>query len=141
MGAGFAIWHPKGALLRTIIEDFERKEHLKRGYDIVMGPQILKTELWQRSGHYDNYRENMYFTEVEGQGFGIKPMNCLSHMMIYKSQLRSYRDLPLRFFELGTVHRHERAGVLHGLLRVSCFTQESLAMSYFQSSLYFDLWA
>ncbi|HML78465.1 threonine--tRNA ligase [Geobacter sulfurreducens] len=124
VGAGFVIWHPKGAMLRTLLEDFERREHFKRGYDIVVGPQILKTELWQRSGHYDNYRENMYFTEVEGQGFGIKPMNCLSHMMIYKSQLRSYRDLPLRFFELGTVHRHERAGVLHGLLRVRCFTQD-----------------
>jgi threonyl-tRNA synthetase len=124
VGAGFAIWHPKGAMLRTILEDFERKEHLKRGYDIVVGPQILKSELWQRSGHYENYRENMYFTEVDEQGFGIKPMNCLAHMMIYKSQLRSYRDLPLRFFELGTVHRHERAGVLHGLLRVRCFTQD-----------------
>lgn len=124
VGAGLVIWHPRGAMLRTILEDFERKEHLKRGYDIVMGPQILKTELWQRSGHYDNYRENMYFTEVEGQGYGIKPMNCLAHMMIYKSQLRSYRDLPLRFFELGTVHRHERAGVLHGLLRVRGFTQD-----------------
>ncbi|QEM68685.1 threonine--tRNA ligase [Geobacter sp. FeAm09] len=124
VGAGFAIWHPKGAMLRTVLEDFERKEHLKRGYDIVVGPQILKTELWQRSGHYENYRENMYFTEVDEQGFGIKPMNCLAHMMIYKSQLRSYRDLPLRFFELGTVHRHERAGVLHGLLRVRCFTQD-----------------
>ena len=89
VGAGFAIWHPKGALLRTILEDFERKEHLRRGYDIVVGPQILKTELWQRSGHFDNYRENMYFTEVDEQGFGIKPMNCLAHMMIYKSQLRS----------------------------------------------------
>lgn len=124
VGAGFVIWHPNGAMLRTVLEDFERKEHLKRGYDIVVGPQILKTELWQRSGHYENYRENMYFTDVEGQGFGIKPMNCLSHMMIYKSHLRSYRDLPLRFFELGTVHRHERAGVLHGLLRVRCFTQD-----------------
>ncbi len=124
VGAGLVIWHPRGAMLRTILEDFERKEHLKRGYDIVLGPQILKTELWQRSGHYDNYRENMYFTEVEGQGYGIKPMNCLAHMMIYRSQLRSYRDLPLRFFELGTVHRHERAGVLHGLLRVRGFTQD-----------------
>ncbi len=124
VGAGFAIWHPKGAMLRTILEDFERKEHLKRGYDIVVGPQILKTELWQRSGHYENYRENMYFTEVDEQSFGIKPMNCLAHMMIYKSHLRSYRDLPLRFFELGTVHRHERAGVLHGLMRVRCFTQD-----------------
>jgi len=124
VGAGFAIWHPKGAMLRTIIEDFERREHLKRGYDIVVGPQILKTELWQRSGHYENYRENMYFTEVDEQSFGVKPMNCLAHMMIYKSQLRSYRDLPLRYFELGTVHRHERAGVLHGLMRVRCFTQD-----------------
>ncbi|WP_195892556.1 threonine--tRNA ligase [Geotalea daltonii] len=124
VGAGLVIWHPKGAMLRTIIEDFERREHLKRDYDIVVGPQILKTDLWQRSGHYDNYRENMYFTEVDEQSFGIKPMNCLSHMMIYKSRLRSYRDLPLRLFELGTVHRHERAGVLHGLLRVRCFTQD-----------------
>ena len=124
VGAGFAIWHPKGAMLRTILEDFERREHLKRGYDLVVGPQILKTELWQRSGHYENYRENMYFTEVDEQSYGVKPMNCLSHMMIYKSHLRSYRDLPLRYFELGTVHRHERAGVLHGLLRLRCFTQD-----------------
>ena len=124
VGAGLVIWHPKGAMLRTVLEDFERREHLKRGYDIVLGPQILKKELWQRSGHYENYRENMYFTEVDGQSYGIKPMNCLSHMMIYKSQLRSYRELPLRYFELGTVHRHERAGVLHGLLRVRGFTQD-----------------
>ena len=124
VGAGLVIWHPKGAMLRTILEDFERREHLKRGYDIVLGPQILKKELWQRSGHYENYRENMYFTEVDEQSYGIKPMNCLSHMMIYKSHLRSYRDLPLRYFELGTVHRHERAGVLHGLLRVRGFTQD-----------------
>ena len=124
VGAGLVIWHPKGAMLRTILEDFERRQHLKRDYDIVLGPQILKKELWERSGHYENYRENMYFTEVDGQSYGIKPMNCLSHMMIYKSHLRSYRDLPLRYFELGTVHRHERAGVLHGLLRVRGFTQD-----------------
>jgi threonyl-tRNA synthetase len=123
-GAGLVIWHPKGALLRTIIEDWERKEHLKRGYDIVIGPQILKAELWKRSGHFDHYRENMYFTEVDEQTYGIKPMNCLSHMLIYRSKIRSYRDLPLRYFELGTVHRHEKAGVLHGLLRVRQFTQD-----------------
>ena len=123
-GAGLVIWHPKGALLRTLIEDFERKEHLRRGYDIVLGPQILRTDLWKTSGHYDNYRENMYFTEVEGQGYGIKPMNCLAHMLIYKTKIRSYRDLPLRFFELGTVHRHEKSGVLHGLTRVRGFTQD-----------------
>jgi threonyl-tRNA synthetase len=123
-GAGLVIWHPKGALLRTILEDFERREHLKRGYDIVMGPQILRTDLWKTSGHYENYRENMYFTEVEEQSYGIKPMNCLAHMLIYKSRIRSYRDLPLRYFELGTVHRHEKSGVLHGLLRVRGFTQD-----------------
>jgi len=123
-GAGLVIWHPKGALLRTIIEDWERKEHLKRGYDIVIGPQILKVDLWKRSGHFDHYRENMYFTEVDEQTYGIKPMNCLSHMLIYKSKIRSYRDLPLRYFELGTVHRHEKAGVLHGLMRVRQFTQD-----------------
>jgi threonyl-tRNA synthetase len=123
-GAGMAYWHPKGALLRTILEDFERKEHLRRGYSIVQGPQILKRELWEKSGHYDNYRENMYFTEIDEQAYGIKPMNCLAHMLIYKSKVRSYRDLPLRFFELGVVHRHEKSGVLHGLLRVRQFTQD-----------------
>ncbi|MBW2503018.1 MAG: threonine--tRNA ligase [Deltaproteobacteria bacterium] len=123
-GAGLVIWHPKGALLRTLIEDFERREHLKRGYDIVQGPQILRTELWKTSGHFDNYRENMYFTEVDDQSYGVKPMNCLAHMLIYKSKKRSYRDLPLRYFELGTVHRHEKSGVLHGLLRVRGFTQD-----------------
>ncbi|MBU0653348.1 MAG: threonine--tRNA ligase [Proteobacteria bacterium] len=123
-GAGLVIWHPKGALLRTTIEEWERKEHLKRGYDLVIGPQILKVDLWKRSGHFDHYRENMYFTEVDEQTYGIKPMNCLSHMLIYKSKIRSYRDLPLRYFELGTVHRHEKAGVLHGLMRVRQFTQD-----------------
>jgi threonyl-tRNA synthetase len=123
-GAGLVIWHPKGALLRMLVEDWERKEHLKRGYDLVVGPQILKADLWKRSGHYDHYRENMYFTEVDEQAYGIKPMNCLSHMLIYKAKIRSYRDLPLRYFELGTVHRHEKAGVLHGLMRVRQFTQD-----------------
>jgi len=123
-GAGLVIWHPRGALLRTLLEDFERKEHLRRGYDIVQGPQILRTELWKTSGHYENYRENMYFTEVDEQSYGIKPMNCLAHMLIYKSKIRSYRDLPQRYFELGLVHRHEKSGVLHGLLRVRGFTQD-----------------
>lgn len=123
-GGGLVLWHPKGAMLRTLIEDFERKEHLKRGYEIVVGPQILKTDLWKMSGHYENYRENMYFTEVDEQSYGVKPMNCLAHMLIYKSKPRSYRNLPVRFFELGTVHRHEKSGVLHGLLRVRGFTQD-----------------
>lgn len=124
VGPGLIIFHPKGMLLRYIIEEWERREHLKRGYDMVMGPQILKEDMWKRSGHFDHYRENMYFTEVEGQGYGIKPMNCLSHMLIYKSKIRSYRDLPLRYFELGTVHRHEKTGVLHGLMRARQFTQD-----------------
>ena len=123
-GPGMVIYHPKGALLRSLIENFERREHLKRGYQMVMGPQMLKADLWKRSGHWDNYRDNMYFTEVEGQMYGIKPMNCLAHMLIYKSKVRSYRELPLRFFELGTVMRHERSGVLHGLTRVRQFTQD-----------------
>ncbi|KPJ58053.1 MAG: threonyl-tRNA synthetase, partial [Deltaproteobacteria bacterium DG_8] len=124
VGAGLIIYHPKGALLRRILEDFEVREHLKRGYQLVKGPQILKLDLWEKSGHLENYREYMYFTEVEGQKYGLKPMNCLAHMIIYKSKIRSYRDLPLRYFELGTVHRHERAGVLHGLPRVREFTQD-----------------
>jgi threonyl-tRNA synthetase len=123
-GAGLVIYHPKGALLRSLLEDFERREHLKRGYHLVVGPQILKLDLWKRSGHFDNYKDYMYFTEVEGQEYALKPMNCLAHMLIYKSGQRSYRDLPLRYFELGRVHRHERSGVLHGLLRVREFTQD-----------------
>ncbi|MDD3473162.1 MAG: threonine--tRNA ligase [Syntrophaceae bacterium] len=123
-GPGMVIWHPKGALLRYLVEDFERKEHLKRGYQLVVGPQILKRELWERSGHFDNYRENMYFTRVDDIDYGIKPMNCLAHMLIYKSRIHSYRDLPIRYFELGVVHRHEKSGVLHGLLRVRQFTQD-----------------
>lgn len=123
-GPGLIIFHPKGMLLRYLIEEWERKEHLKRGYDMVMGPQILKADLWKKSGHYEHYRENMYYTQVEDQEYGIKPMNCLAHMLIYKSKIRSYRDLPLRYFELGTVHRHEKTGVLHGLMRVRQFTQD-----------------
>lgn len=123
-GPGLVIYHPKGALLRTILEDFEKREHLRRGYQIVIGPHLLRLELWKRSGHFENYRDKMYFTKVEDDEYGIKPMNCLAHMLIYKSQIRSYRDLPLRYFELGTVHRHEKSGELHGLLRVRGFTQD-----------------
>ena len=123
-GPGLVIYHPKGAILRTILEDFEKKEHLKRGYQMVIGPHILRLELWKQSGHFENYRDKMYFTKVEDAEYGIKPMNCLAHMLIYKSQIRSYRDLPIRYFELGTVYRHEKSGELHGLLRVRGFTQD-----------------
>ncbi|GHV52803.1 threonine--tRNA ligase [Deltaproteobacteria bacterium] len=121
---GMAFWLPKGMLLRTILEDFLRKEQLKRGYQLVQGPQILRRSVWEKSGHYDNYRENMYFCEIDGETHGVKPMNCIGHMLLYGQHLHSYRDLPCRFFELGVVHRHEKSGVMHGLLRVRQFTQD-----------------
>ncbi|HPX19143.1 MAG TPA: threonine--tRNA ligase [Deltaproteobacteria bacterium] len=123
-GPGLVIYMPKGGRLRSLIEEFEKKLHFRRGYDIVYGPNILRGRLWEISGHMDNYKENMYFTELDGQLYGIKPMNCLSHIMIYKSKVRSYRDLPLRYFELGSVTRNEKSGVIHGLLRTRQFTQD-----------------
>jgi threonyl-tRNA synthetase len=123
-GAGLVFYHPKGALLRTIIEDYEKKEHLKRGYDLVITPHIMDVGLWKTSGHYDYYKENMYFASEDGKEVVLKPMNCPGHILIYKSKTRSYKDLPIRFFELGTVYRREKAGVLHGLLRVRGFTQD-----------------
>ncbi len=123
-GAGLVFYHPKGALLRMLIEDFERQEHLRRGYQMVVTPHIMQAELWKASGHYDYYRDNMYTLSVEGREFVLKPMNCPGHILIYQSRQRSYRDLPLRLFELGTVYRNEKAGVLHGLLRVRGFTQD-----------------
>ncbi|MCX5709345.1 MAG: threonine--tRNA ligase [Candidatus Omnitrophica bacterium] len=123
-GAGLVFYHPKGAILRKIIEDYEKDEHLKRGYQIVVTPHIMQAELWKTSGHYDYYKENMYTFKIEEREFVLKPMNCPGHILIYKSKMRSYKDLPLRLFELGTVYRHEKAGVLHGLLRVRGFTQD-----------------
>ncbi|HEY9160718.1 MAG TPA: threonine--tRNA ligase [Desulfomonilia bacterium] len=124
IGPGMVVFMPKGGILRSILEEFEKRLHLKNGYDIVYGPSLLRGKLWEISGHMDNYKENMYFSEVDSQLYGIKPMNCLSHIQIYKSKVRSYRDLPLRYFELGSVIRHEKSGVLHGLLRVRQFTQD-----------------
>ena len=124
VGPGLILYLPKGGLLRSLVEDFDRRIHLKRGYDVVYGPNMLRDRAWEISGHMDHYKENMYFTEIDGQGYGIKPMNCVSHLIMYKSKVRSYRDLPLRFFELGTVTRHEKSGVLHGLLRARQFTQD-----------------
>ncbi len=139
VGAGLVIYHPNGALLRYILEDFEKKEHLKRGYQFVIGPQILKVDLWKKSGHYENYRENMYFTRVDEVEYGLKPMNCVAHIMVYKSQIRSYRDLPLRYFELGTVNRHELSGVLHGLMRVREFTQDDAHIFCRQDQLHDEI--
>jgi len=123
-GAGLVIYQPKGALLRTLIEDWEKKEHLKRGYDLVISPHIFKSDIWVRSGHYEFYKEHMYIFDLDGEEYAVKPMNCPGHMIVYKSKTRSYRDLPLRLFELGSVYRHEKSGVLHGLLRVRGFTQD-----------------
>jgi threonyl-tRNA synthetase len=124
-GPGLIFWHPKGGLIRKIIEDWLRDELLARGYDLVFTPHIMKLDLWKTSGHANFYRENMFGAiEVEKDDYQLKPMNCPGHILIYKSRLRSYRELPLRFAELGTVYRYERSGVLHGLLRVRGFTQD-----------------
>src|ERR1700740_2162410 len=124
-GPGLIFWHPKGGLIRTLIENWLRDELLKRGYDLVFTPHIMRLDLWKTSGHTDFYRENMFGpVEVEKADYQLKPMNCPGHILIYKSKLRSYRDLPVRLAELGTVYRYERSGVLHGLLRVRGFTQD-----------------
>ncbi|RJP60288.1 MAG: threonine--tRNA ligase [Candidatus Auribacter fodinae] len=124
-GPGLVFWHPKGACIRNIIETFWRNEHLKNGYDLVYIPHILKSDLWKTSGHWEYYRDNMYSPiQIDEQEFVLKPMNCPGHILMYKSKLRSYRELPLRWAELGTVYRYERSGVLHGLLRVRGFTQD-----------------
>src|SRR6202167_6054146 len=124
-GPGLIFWHPKGGLIRKIIEDWLRDELLARGYDLVFTPHIMKLDLWKISGHANFYRENMFGAiEVEKDDYQLKPMNCPGHILIYKSRLRSYRDLPYRLAELGTVYRYERSGVLHGLLRVRGFTQD-----------------
>ena len=122
-GAGLVYYHPNGAILRQLICDFSVREHLRRGYKLLSTPHLVKADIWEISGHIQKGYP-MYFTDIEGQRYGIKPMNCPGHILIYKSRTRSYRDLPLRFFELGTVYRHERSGVLHGLLRVRGFTQD-----------------
>ena len=124
VGAGLPIWLPNGGRLRSKLESRLFKAHRKRGYQPVRGPEILKADIWKISGHYQNYGENMYFTKIDEQEYGIKPMNCVGHIKVYQSTLRSYRDLPLKFFEYGVVHRHEKSGVMHGLFRVREFTQD-----------------
>ncbi len=124
-GAGLAYWHPKGALIRMLVENFWREEHLKNGYDFVVSPHIGKADLWRTSGHLGFYKDSMYSPmDIDGQDYYIKPMNCPFHILIYKTQTRSYRDLPIRYAELGTVYRYERSGALHGMLRVRGFTQD-----------------
>ncbi len=125
IGPGLVLWHPKGALIRLLIENFWREQHLKNGYDLVYSPHVARLDLWKTSGHVEYYRDNMFTPmKLEASEYQLKPMNCPFHIMIYKSHLRSYRDLPIRYAELGTVYRYERTGVLHGLLRVRGFTQD-----------------
>jgi len=125
IGPGLVLWHPKGAAIRLLIENFWREQHIKDGYELVYSPHVARLDLWKTSGHVDYYRDNMFAAmKIEGSEYQLKPMNCPYHIMIYKSHLRSYRDLPIRYGELGTVYRYERTGVLHGLLRVRGFTQD-----------------
>src|SRR5690554_543905 len=123
-GPGFPFFHPKGMVIRNILENFWRDEHTKRGYGEIKTPLILNEQLWHQSGHWDHYKENMYFTSIDEGAYAIKPMNCPGSILVYKSKMYSYRDLPLRWGELGLVHRHELSGALHGLMRVRSFTQD-----------------
>ncbi|QSZ42830.1 threonine--tRNA ligase [Sulfurimonas aquatica] len=124
VGAGFPIWLPAGGRLRARLESLLFKAHRKRGYEPVRGPEMLRSDLWKTSGHYQNYGENMYFTSIDDVEFGVKPMNCVGHIKVYEDDLHSYRDLPIKYFEYGVVHRHEFTGALHGLFRVREFTQD-----------------
>ncbi len=123
-GVGFPFFHPKGMIIRNLLEDYWREEHRKRGYQEIKTPIILNKALWVQSGHWDHYQENMYFTKIDDEDFAVKPMNCPGGILVYKSRLHSYKELPLRIAELGLVHRHELSGVLHGLFRVRSFTQD-----------------
>ncbi|HEY5931627.1 MAG TPA: threonine--tRNA ligase, partial [Nitrospira sp.] len=125
IGPGLVLWHPKGAAVRLLIENFWREQHIRDGYQLVYSPHTARLDLWKTSGHLDYYRDNMFPSmKLEGSEYQLKPMNCPYHIMIYQSHLRSYRDLPIRYGELGTVYRYERTGVLHGLMRVRGFTQD-----------------
>ncbi|MGE3062423.1 MAG: threonine--tRNA ligase [bacterium] len=123
-GSGLVYWHPHGGIIRDTIERFWKDEHINRGYDLVLTPHIARAELWKTSGHYDFYKENMYIFKIDEEEYVLKPMNCPGHVMIYKTKIHSYRDLPIKYAELGTVYRYERSGALHGLLRVRGFTQD-----------------
>ena len=123
-GPGFPFFLPKGMVLRNVLEDFWRKKHVLNGYQEIKTPVMLNEELWHRSGHWDHYKDNMYTTKIDEQDFALKPMNCPGGMLVYKSKMHSYKELPLRLGELGLVHRHEKSGELNGLFRVRCFTQD-----------------
>ena len=138
-GPGLAFWHPKGTRIRLVIEEFLRNELYRRGYEFVTTPHVARDTLWKTSGHYDYYRQNMYVFSIDEDEFVIKPMNCPGHIQIYKSQMRSYRELPLRFAEFGTVYRYEKSGVLHGLLRVRGFTQDDAHIFCTREQVYAEI--
>lgn len=138
-GPGLIFWHPKGTRVRTVVEEFLRQELIRRGYDMVITPHVAKNTLWKTSGHYEYYRENMYVFNIEDEEFVIKPMNCPGHIQIYKTHMRSYRDLPLRFAEFGTVYRYEKSGVLHGMLRVRGFTQDDAHLFCTREQVYDEI--
>jgi len=135
IGPGLVLYHPKGAMVRSLIEDWEKREHLKRGYQLVVSPHIMKSDTWIKSGHYDYYKDNMFIFNIDKGEYALKPMNCPGHIMVYKSKTRSWRDLPFRLFELGSVYRNEKSGVLHGLLRVRGFTQDDAHIFCLQEQL------
>lgn len=124
VGGGLPLFHPKGAMLRQIIVDYITEKHIEKGYHLISSPHILRSDIWIKSGHYEHYKENMYVFEIDNKEFAVKPMNCPGHILVYASRIRSYREFPIRYFELGNVYRHEKSGVLHGLLRVRGFTQD-----------------
>lgn len=138
-GPGLIFWHPKGTRVRIVVEDFLRRELISRGYEFVTTPHIARNTLWKTSGHYDYYRENMYVFQIDDEEFVIKPMNCPGHIQIYQSKMRSYRDLPLRFAEFGTVYRYEKSGVLHGTLRVRGFTQDDAHLFCTREQVYGEI--
>ncbi|MFO8052606.1 MAG: threonine--tRNA ligase [Candidatus Omnitrophota bacterium] len=138
-GAGLVFYLPKGAILRKIITDWEIDQHLKRGYQMINTPHIMNKNLWEKSGHLDHYQEYMYPVKKQDQEFALKPMNCPGHILVYKSKLHSFRDLPLRLFELGTVYRFEKSGVLHGLLRLRGFTQDDAHIFCKKEDLYSEI--
>ncbi|PKM80888.1 MAG: threonine--tRNA ligase [Firmicutes bacterium HGW-Firmicutes-14] len=138
-GPGFPFFHPKGMVLRNELEDFWRQEHKKAGYHEIRTPVILNRSLWEQSGHWDHYRENMYFTNIDDLDYAVKPMNCPGGILVYKSKLHSYRDLPIRLAELGLVHRHELSGALHGLMRVRCFNQDDAHIFMLPSQVTYEI--
>jgi threonyl-tRNA synthetase len=138
-GPGLVFWHPKGTRVRILIEEFLRKELYRRGYEFVTTPHVARDVLWKTSGHYDYYRQNMYVFRIDDEEFVIKPMNCPGHIQIYKSQMRSYRDLPVRYAEFGTVYRYEKSGVLHGMLRVRGFTQDDAHIFCTREQVYAEI--